>query len=94
MSRPYSIGYCHCGDHHTASSKDCLRYKFEREVLLIRNKKVSFVEAKHLALAQPVSPGKPLVSVIQSHVQRQLTAAQSLATSRTSPPILLAGAVA
>ncbi len=63
------VRYYHCGDPYPASSKDCERYRFEKEVLYVRNKKrVLFAEAMQLALNKISSPGMTCSAVLNTHV--------------------------
>ncbi|CAF3346236.1 unnamed protein product, partial [Rotaria socialis] len=63
-----------CGAGHAASSNDCVRYKFEAEVLAIRDSdKVSFQEARRRARNGQVRPG---VSFAQSLAGARLTQLQ------------------
>lgn len=76
---PGPVRCYHCAEPHPASSKECDRLRFEREVLTIRNKeKLSFVEAKRLALTRLSSPGRTYASVLQSHAQRRLKTSQDM----------------
>ena len=57
----------HCRGPHPASSKDCDRYRFEHEILQIRNKeRVSFAEAKRIAHGIFSSQGKTFASLFRS----------------------------
>lgn len=70
---PGPVKCYHCGEAHQASSRDCDRYKFEKEVLLIRTQeRVSFPEAKKRALTRLVRPGVTYAS-IAGHILRKPT---------------------
>lgn len=76
---PGPVRCYHCGEPHPASSKDCERYRFEREVLNIRNQeRVSFAEAKQLALNKISSPGMTYAAALNAHAHRRSTTVKSV----------------
>lgn len=77
----------HCGGAHQASSQDCDRYKFEKEVLLIRTQeRVSFPEAKKRALTRLVRPSVTYAS-IASHILSRPTPPALTRPQTPSPPV-------
>lgn len=47
ISCPGSVKFCHCGGSHSVLSIDCGKFKFEREILLVRSQEnVSFYKVK------------------------------------------------
>lgn len=69
----------HCGEPHPASSKECELFRFEKEVLHIRNQeRVSFVEAKQFALTKMSSPRMTYASGLSAHAHRRSNIAKSI----------------
>lgn len=54
---PSSSVKCYCCGAHSASSKDCHRYKYDREILIRIQVKVSFLSAKKKVLTRVLGPG-------------------------------------
>ena len=57
----------HCGEAHSAISKNCVKYIFEKEIQAIRAmEKVTFKEARRRALEKQIRPGVPFSLVLKS----------------------------
>ena len=67
-----SISCFHCRGAHPASSKDCDRYRFEREVLFIRTtEEIDFAEAKRRVLTTHIRPGVTCATMLSSLPNRR-----------------------
>ena len=72
-----------CCGPHPASSKDCDRYRFEREVLSIRTtEKIDFAEAKRRVLTTHIRPRVTYTTMLSSLPNRR----QLRKTTATSAP--------
>ncbi len=68
---PGPVKCYHYGGAHQASSRECDRYKFEKEVLLIRTQeRISFSEAKKRAMTRHVRPGVTYASIAGDILRR------------------------
>ena len=57
----------HCGEGHPSSSKNCIKFIFEKEVQTIRvMEKMSFKEARKKALERYIRPGESFSAVLKS----------------------------
>lgn len=69
---PGPISCFHCRGPHPASSKDCDRYSFERQVLSIRTtEKIDFAEAKRRVLTMHIRPGVTYATMLFSLPNRR-----------------------
>lgn len=87
---PGPIKCYHCGGPHPASSKECDRYRFEKEILLVRTQeRVSFPEAKKRALTRTIRPGVSYASILCNFRRRQPPPASTQSPSTPPPQIQL-----
>ena len=57
----------HCGEGHSSSSKNCVKFIFEKEVQTIRvMEKLSFKEARKRALERYIRPGESFSALLKS----------------------------
>lgn len=84
---PGPIKCYHCGEPHPASSKECDRYRFEKEILLVRTQeRVSFPEAKKRAMTRTVRPGVSYASILSNFRRRPSPPAETRSPPTATPP--------
>ena len=77
----------HCGEAHSAISKNCVKYIFEKEIQAIRAmEKVTFKEARRRALEKQIRPGVPFSLVLKrsNNVNENVAS-----TSNEKPPFVV-----